>query len=180
MDDKLLKKLAGIKAVVDRGETEAEREVAARKFNETLAANDLTLDDFLSVMSQEERYFYDFPWVDQRHKKLILQCVHAMFDLETMTIYSRRRRRKCLTLKLTRGEYITICAMLEAYFPAWNKAVDELLLAFCGKHKLTVDSAKGSELSLDEIARLQAIMRGLSPVDDPRTMRLQDGLQATT
>jgi len=161
--EELFRKLHALSALAERGATPAESKAAADMLAKLMEKHDVT-DAELSDDCVESR---QFNYKGERERKLLLQIVtKVMPEWVGVSYYYRkngRRLRETVGYECTKAQKAEIDLLFEFYKELYKKEEEMLYTAFINKHDIFgVGRSKNTEVTpLDELMKLQAMMRGL-------------------
>ena len=126
----------------------------------------MTLDDLDEEVINE----YQLEYHGKEQEKLLKQTIYKVTDdsrafYHLQYIASGRRCKTTLGVKCTAAQKVEIEFLFDFYKRVWEKEREALLYAFIQKHSIfgnLKEGEKAAELTLEERAKLNALMRGLS------------------
>lgn len=157
-DVNLKRKIKSISEMAERG-TPNEKRIAAQKLKELLKKHNLTLDDF----AEEKTNVYFFPCQTIYERKLLFQIAYKVTN-EAKTSFYKKSSGKQIGLELRKAEKIEIDRLFTAYKKQLEKEFSQMFSAFVQKHQLfgePPEDGSKCELTLDEIAKLVQMMKGM-------------------
>lgn len=155
----LLKK---IKALAERG-VDGERENAEALLSELMKKYNISEDE----LSEDTRKRHDFEFHGKEQKKLLRQVVFKVtggYAYELVYSGSGRKVRTQLGAECTPAEKVEIEFLFDFYTNLWDREREAFLSAFIQKHQIFSirEDAPTRELSYEEVAKMRALMQGMS------------------
>lgn len=161
--DTIKEKLRKIYQLTQRG-ADGERENAQRALDALLAKYDLTISD----VADEERSSCRFDYKLTIHKKLLRQIVAAVTQTSRFAVYTYKYGR-AIGFDLTKAEEVEVRFLFAEYARAWAKEQDDLMTAFCMKHRLLApadpDGPEPTKEEWEEYMRLQNAASSMKDVN---------------
>lgn len=163
MDKKQL--LQKLKALAEQG-IGGEKENAQKKLNELMKKFDISEEDISDELEQE----YEFSYKGNREKALLRQIIYKVTDKKNNFygfVYtdSGRACKTKIGCKITKAQKIEIEYLFDFYKKLYQKEEKLFFDAFIQKHQLfgtLKDGEKPTKISLEELARLQAMAFAMS------------------
>ena len=155
----LLKK---IKALAERG-VDGERENAEALLAKLMEKYDISEEE----LAEDTRKRHDVEFHGKEQKKLLRQVVFKVtggFAYELVYRSSGRTVRTQLGAECTPAEKVEIEFLFDFYTNLWDREREAFLAAFIQKHRIFSmrDDLPAREISDEELAKIHALMRGMS------------------
>lgn len=169
-------RLKKLYALALRG-VDGEREQAQAILEKLLKKYSLSLDDLDEEVINE----YELEYHGKEQRSLLLQTIYKVTNSNNRAFGLRytasgRMCRNAIGVKCTAAQKAEIEFLFAFYTRVWEKERKALLHAFIQKHKIFGNlkaGETGQELTPEEIAKLNALMNGLS--DEQPLKALTDG-----
>lgn len=146
MDERLMKKLAKIKALADRG-VNGEQENAEALLDRLLAKYNIYEEDLLEDTVKE----FEFQPYGVFGTKLFPQiCANVVGYNVTVLYYVNKRNCKTRFVKCTEAQFIEISEMYEFYRYHLDKGLESYYKAFIQKERLFPEDVDVEEMSWEE------------------------------
>ena len=171
-----IERLKKLKELALRG-VGGEREQAVALLEKLSKKYNISCDELDEDIIKE----YDFEYHGKEQEKLLKQTIYKITDDKNsfwnlQYTYSGRSCKTRLRANCTEAQKIEIEFLFDFYKRIWEKEKEALLQAFIQKHRIfgkLKDGEKGTELSNDELLKLELLMRGLS--DEKPIAQITDG-----
>lgn len=161
---------------IDPAAPKGERDTASKMLNDRLKKHKLTLAD-IAQTEKTTRVF--FAYKTAHEESMLYQLISTVKGIPVKHLeYWGRGRKKELGADLTKAEAVDVGLMFKHYRAEMKKSMDDLYIAFMSRHNLYGPSAPDQEYTKhteEELARLRAMMSGISATTDPRGRLLKGG-----
>lgn len=135
IDDKIKERLYRIKALMERGATEGEREAAETQLLKLLKKHKLTMED---LRGDEAKQWYIFRWKNDQEYKLLIHCAmkacgwpkDSEVEMTRWNYKKRMTQKNAYSILLTRAQNAELEVMYDHYRKAWADALTLYLQAF--------------------------------------------------
>jgi len=166
MNEVIRKRLIKIQELAKRG-SDGEKEVAARMLNDLLTRHNLKLEDL-----SDDRVYYEFVYKLAYERRILFQ-IYAKVTGNNQISY--KRTNKTIFFKLTKKEYEQIKEMFPRYRAAFKKDLDDLMVAFVQKHKLSSGtiSSVDDDIDWDYLNRIINMAENLNNAPASKERRLK-------
>ena len=135
----------------------------------------------LADLDEEIINEYELEYHGREQEMLLKQTIYKVTDdsrcfYNLVYTYSRRRCRNRLGVRCTAAQKAEIEFLFSFYVRVWEKEKAAFLEAYIQKHSIfgnLKEGEKGRELTLEELEKLNALMKGLS--DEQPLLQIEGG-----
>ena len=165
----ILDRLKKLRALCEAG-TDPENEAARELLLKLISKYRINIED----LDDDTQTIYTFIFHGKEQRKILLQVIYKVTDNKdvfyTCHTDSGRQAKSKLAAKCTKAQKAEIDVLFDFYSRLYENDLETFVNAFIQKHRLfgrLKEGEKPRELPLEEILRLESIMRGLSN-EEPR------------
>lgn len=179
-DPSVLKKLRAIhNLLIDTGATDGEKQAAQGMLTKLLALHNLRLEDILETKKHRYKFEFDSPY----ERNLLFSVFYHVLRTDTVGYWNKdwregysRPAKRYVWIETTPLQYAEIDSLYHYYKREMNQGLDEYVIAFVLRNKLTNPDSTRKGRSEDEMTpeelerlhRLSELYHSMDAVPRPR------------